>query len=292
MIKSMTGYGRAEETIGDFSVMCELRSVNNRFLDTNIRVPRIYGYLEEKIKKQLSKRVSRGKVDIYVTVERINGASSELKIDEALAGQYVNALRKLCELYNLRDDVSAGTISRYSDVFTLTPAPADEDVITDTVSQVFDHALDAFIDMRTVEGEKLRDDLLEKLDNLESIRVKIKDISPLSVKAYNDKLYAKLTEILDETRIDQSRILTEVAIMADKLATDEEITRLASHLSQFKLNLNESKPVGKTLDFLVQEINREINTIGSKCNMLDISKLVIEAKGEVEKIREQIQNIE
>jgi len=292
MIKSMTGYGRAENTIGDLSVLCEIRSVNNRFLDANIRVPRIYGYLEEKVKKQLSKRVSRGKVDIYITIERIKGNAAEVTVDEALAGQYINALRKLCSLYNIRDDISASVIGRYSDVFTVEATEESEDTVTDAVLTVFDQALDAFIDMRCIEGEKLKEDLITKLDTLEEIRNKIMELSPVSLKAYNDRLYAKLKEILEETRIDQSRILTEVAIMTDKIATDEEITRLESHLIQFRSILDESKPIGKTLDFLVQEINREINTIGSKCNMLEISKLVIDAKGEVEKIREQIQNIE
>ncbi len=292
MIKSMTGYGRYSDSIDGFEISFEIRSVNNRYLDTNIRLPRIYGYLEEKIKKAIQKKAARGKVDAFLTVERPAGETAEIVLDEALAAQYVGALRKIAENHGLRDDISVSSVARFSDIFSKKVKEDDEDTVWNAVESVVEKALDAFLAMREKEGENLFRDLDARLDKMEQILEQIKAYSATALTEYREKLEARLKEYLADTQIDEARLLTEVGIIADKIDTGEEITRLGSHIGQFRKLIRQDTPSGRTMDFLTQELNREVNTIGSKCSQLEVTGLVIEAKNEIERIREQIQNIE
>lgn len=292
MIKSMTGYGRYSDSIDGFEISFEIRSVNNRYLDTNIRLPRIYGYLEEKIKKAIQKKAARGKVDAFLTVERPAGETAEIVLDEALAAQYVGALRKIAANHGLRDDISVSSVARFSDIFSKKVKEDDEDAVWNAVESVVEKALDAFLAMREKEGENLFRDLDARLDKMEQILEKIKAHSATALSEYREKLETRLKEYLADTQIDESRLLTEVGIIADKIDTGEEITRLGSHIDQFRKLIRQDTPSGRTMDFLTQELNREVNTIGSKCSQLEVTSLVIEAKNEIERIREQIQNIE
>ena len=292
MLKSMTGYGRASDCVNGFDVTFEIRSVNNRYLDTNIRLPRVYGYLEEKIKKAIQKSCARGKVDAFLTVERPMGDQTEIALDEALAAQYVAALRKIAENHGLRDDISVSTVARFSDIFSKKVKEDDADTVWSAVEPVVEKAVAEFVAMRQREGEILYRDLDGRLDRMEAILCEIKSYSAQALTAYRERLEAKLKEFLEDRQIDESRLLTEVGIIADKIDTGEEITRLGSHIEQFRSLLKQDAPSGRTLDFLTQELNREVNTIGSKCSMIEITQLVIDAKNEIERIREQIQNIE
>jgi len=292
MLKSMTGYGRFNDSVNGFDITFEIRSVNNRYLDTNIRLPRIYGYLEEKIKKVIQKNCARGKVDAFLTVERPIGDQTEIALDEALAAQYVAALRKIAENHNLRDDISVSSVARFSDIFSKKVKEDDADTVWEAVEPVVSKAVEEFVSMRQREGEILYQDLSSRLDRMESILNEIKKYSDEALGIYREKLEAKLKEFLEDRQIDENRLLTEVGIIADKIDTGEEITRLGSHIEQFRGLLKQDAPSGRTLDFLTQELNREVNTIGSKCSMIEITQLVIDAKNEIERIREQIQNIE
>lgn len=292
MIKSMTGYGRHAECIDGFEISFEIRSVNNRYLDTNIRLPRIYGYLEEKIKKAIANRASRGKVDAFLNVERPAGEVTQIALDEALCAQYVSVLHTIAEKHGLRDDISVSSIARFSDIFQKKVAEDDEDAVWSAVEKVVEKALDAFVAMRSREGENLFSDLDARLDRMQEILEKIRSYSGEALGAYRKRLEEKLKEYLEDKQIDESRLLTEVGIIADKIDTGEEITRLESHIRQFRSLIRQDTPSGRTMDFLTQELNREVNTIGSKCSMLEITQLVIDAKNEIERIREQIQNIE
>lgn len=292
MLKSMTGYGRFSDSINGFDITFEIRSVNNRYLDTNIRLPRIYGYLEEKVKKVIQKSCARGKVDAFLTVERPAGDQTEIALDEALAAQYVAALRKIAENHGLRDDISVSSVARFSDIFSKKVKEDDADTVWNAVEPVVTKAVEEFVLMRQREGESLYQDLSGRLDRMESILNEIKKYSAEALGIYREKLEAKLKEFLEDRQMDEGRLLTEVGIIADKIDTGEEITRLGSHIEQFRNLLKQDAPSGRTLDFLTQELNREVNTIGSKCSMIEITQLVIDAKNEIERIREQIQNIE
>ena len=292
MLKSMTGYGRSSDCIDGFEISFEIRSVNNRYLDTNIRLPRIYGYLEEKIKKAIQKKAARGKVDAFLTVERPAGDTAEIVLDEALVSQYVSALHKIAENHGLRDDISVSSVARFSDIFAKKVKEDDADAVWRAVEPVVEKALDAFLAMREKEGENLFRDLDARLDRMEQILEQIKGHSAQALTEYREKLEERLKEYLADTQIDESRLLTEVGIIADKIDTGEEITRLASHIDQFRKLIRQDTPSGRTMDFLTQELNREVNTIGSKCSQLAVTSLVIDAKNEIERIREQIQNIE
>ncbi|MBR5295102.1 MAG: YicC family protein [Clostridia bacterium] len=292
MLKSMTGYGRFSDHVDGFEITFEIRSVNNRYLDTNIRLPRIYGFLEEKIKKAIQKRAARGKVDAFLTVERPAGDTTEIELDEALVAQYISALRKIAENHGLRDDISVSSVSRFSDIFSKKAKEDDADTVWAAVEPVVEKALDAFLLMREKEGESLFQDLNSRLDRMEEILEEIKIHSSKALSLYRERLEARLKEYLQDTQIDESRLLTEVGIIADKIDTGEEITRLGSHIQQFRKLIRQDTPSGRTMDFLTQELNREVNTIGSKCSEIEITQLVIDAKNEIERIREQIQNIE
>ena len=292
MIKSMTGYGRKTDTAEGYQITFEIRSVNNRYLDTNLRLPRVYGYLEERIKNAIQKVASRGKVDAFLSVEKFSGEESEIVLDEGLVAQYVAALRKIAHDNGLRDDISVSCVSRFPDIFAKKAKPEDEEAVWQKVEPVVNAALDDFLAMRRREGENLFRDLDARLDTLEEILAKIREKSAGALAVHREKLEARLREYLAEVPLDESRLLTEVGILADKVDTGEEITRLASHLSQYRKLIRQDTPSGRTMDFLTQELNREVNTIGSKCNLLEITELVIAAKNEIERIREQIQNIE
>ena len=292
MIKSMTGYGKSEQTIDSLNVTVEIKSVNHRYFEFSARVPREYGFLEEKLKKYCNSLITRGKVECYVSVEDLEEREMEVNVNETLAAGYVKALKELSERFGLKDDISAVTLSRYPDVITLHKASEDEERIWNAVKTVAETAVSKFIEMRETEGSKLRGDILSRADYIIECVEFIEGRSPETVREYNEKLKQRTKELLGDAAVDEQRLLNEAAIYADKIAVDEETVRLRSHISQLREFMNSSEAIGRKLDFLVQEINREANTIGSKAQDVDIAKKVIAIKAEVEKIREQVQNIE
>ncbi len=292
MIKSMTGYGRHREVIDGRDILCEVKSVNSRYLDTNIKMGRAYAALEDKVKQYASSRVSRGKMDIYISIDNIAGDDHGLSVNESFLESYVALLRDIKQRYELGGDVTIQTVAGRNEVFVQTRPDEDTEKIGIGLIAVLEKAFDNFTAMRETEGEKLEADLLSHLEVLEDIRANIAERAPLSIQENNEKMKERIRELLDGVNYDEARLLTECAIFADKADISEELARLGSHFSQFRKILKENVPVGRKLDFLVQEMNREVNTIGSKCNDNDIAKQVIEAKSYVEKIREQIQNIE
>lgn len=292
MIKSMTGYGKSEQTIDSLNVTVEIKSVNHRYFEFSARVPREYGFLEEKLKKYCNSLITRGKVECYVSVEDLEEREMEVNVNETLAAGYVKALKELSERFGLKDDISAVTLSRYPDVITLHKASEDEERIWNAVKTVAETAVSKFIEMRETEGSKLRGDILSRADYIIECVEFIEGRSPETVREYNEKLKQRMKELLGDAAVDEQRLLNEAAIYADKIAVDEETVRLRSHISLLREFMNSSEAIGRKLDFLVQEINREANTIGSKAQDVDIAKKVIAIKAEVEKIREQVQNIE
>lgn len=292
MIKSMTGFGRAQETVDGMTVTVELKSVNHRYFEFTAKVPRTYGFLEEKLKSFLNARVSRGKMECYVSIENLEESDMEVVVNPSLAKGYVDALRTLSETFGLKEDYSAISIAKFPDVLTLRKAPADEEKIWNAVQKVTELAVERFVTMRETEGEKLRADILSKADTILEHVAFVESRSPQTVREYHEKLRQRMEELLENTQVDEQRLLTEAAIFADKIAVDEETVRLRSHISQLREFLNADEPIGRKLDFLVQEMNRESNTIGSKAQDVEIAKRVIAIKAEVEKIREQVQNIE
>lgn len=292
MIKSMTGYGKSEQTIDSLNVTVEIKSVNHRYFEFSARVPREYGFLEEKLKKYCNSLITRGKVECYVSVEDLEESEMEVNVNETLAAGYVKALKELSERFGLKDDISAVTLSRYPDVITLHKASEDEERIWNAVKTVAETAVSKFIEMRETEGSKLRGDILSRADYIIECVEFIEGRSPETVREYNEKLKQRMKELLGDASVDEQRLLNEAAIYADKIAVDEETVRLRSHISQLREFMNSNEAIGRKLDFLVQEINREANTIGSKAQDVDIAKKVIAIKAEVEKIREQVQNIE
>lgn len=292
MIKSMTGFGRAQETVDGMTVTVELKSVNHRYFEFTAKVPRTYGFLEEKLKSFLNARVSRGKMECYVSIENLEESDMEVIVNPSLAKGYVDALRTLSETFGLKEDYSAISIAKFPDVLTLRKAPADEEKIWNAVQKVTELAVERFVTMRETEGEKLRADILSKADTILEHVAFVESRSPQTVREYHEKLRQRMEELLENTQVDEQRLLTEAAIFADKVAVDEETVRLRSHISQLRELLNADEPIGRKLDFLVQEMNRESNTIGSKAQDVEIAKRVIAIKAEVEKIREQVQNIE
>ena len=292
MIKSMTGYGKSEQTIDSLNVTVEIKSVNHRYFEFSARVPREYGFLEEKLKKYCNSLITRGKVECYVSVEDLEEREMEVNVNETLAAGYVKALKELSERFGLKDDISAVTLSRYPDVITLHKASEDEERIWNAVKTVAETAVSKFIEMRETEGSKLRGDILSRADYIIECVEFIEGRSPETVREYNEKLKQRMKELLGDAAVDEQRLLNEAAIYADKIAVDEETVRLRSNISQLREFMNSSEAIGRKLDFLVQEINREANTIGSKAQDVDIAKKDIAIKAEVEKIREQVQNIE
>ena len=292
MILSMTGYGRARQVLNGREITVELRGVNARFLEYSSRLPRAFAFLEDPLKKLVAARVSRGKVELSLTVQNTTAADTVVTVNWPLAKGYRDAMTALSEQLELKNDMSVSLIARMPDVLAQTAAPLDEEALWADVQAVAGQAVDAFLTMRAAEGEKLRADLLSHLDVVEQLVGGIEANTAGRVKAYSDKLYARLQELLADRSIDESRLVTEAAIFADKTAIDEETVRLHSHIGQYRDILSGDGPVGRKLDFLTQELNREANTIGSKCQDVDITRLVVELKSEIEKLREQIQNLE
>ena len=292
MVKSMTGYGRSQEMIDGMNITVEIKSVNHRYFDFSSRTPRTYGFLDEKLKSFVQSRVSRGKIECYVQVDNLEDDSVIVEVNQSLADGYVKAFDKLSQTYGIENNLNAGILARMNDVLVIRKAEADEDKIWNAVRTVAEKAVDKFIAMREIEGEKLRDDILSRADLILSYVAFIEERSPQTVKEYNDKLLARMQELLGDIHVEESRLLTEAAIYADKIAVAEETVRLRSHISQLREFFESTEAIGRKMDFLVQEINREANTIGSKACDVEIAKRVLDIKAEVEKIREQVQNIE
>lgn len=292
MIKSMTGFGRERCVLESREILVEIRSVNHRYYEFSARTPKAYGYLDEKLKAFLKNDISRGKVEVSVLIYNQEGANAQIEVNKEMALGYVEALRNSADDLDLDDDLALSNIMRLPDIFTVVKVTEDEEVIWNQVKSVAEKALERFVDMRVTEGMKMYDDIVSRLNFLEDAVTKIEAQSPNTAKAYEERLYAKIKETLADRNIDEQRIITEVAIFSEKTAIDEETVRLRSHISQFRDLISSSEPVGRKLDFLVQELNREVNTIGSKAQDLHITKLVVDMKSEIEKIREQIQNIE
>ncbi len=292
MIKSMTGYGRARETLHGRDITVELRSVNNRYLDCTVKMPRMYIFAEDAIKAMVQKSVSRGKVDVFLTIDTTGADQAVISVNTALAGEYLQGIRKLAAELNLPENVTAWDLSRLPDVLTVTKAEEDLEAVSADLCAVLAKAIEAYNAMREREGQKLAEDILGRLDTIERLTAAVEERSPQTVTEYREKLLERMREVLGSASVDEGRLLTEAAIYADKVAVDEETVRLRSHLSQLREMLQGSEPIGRKLDFLIQEVNRESNTIGSKCCDVDIARKVVDLKAEVEKIREQVQNIE
>ena len=292
MVKSMTGYGRARQTLHGRDITVEVRSVNNRYLDCTVKVPRTYIFAEDAVKSRVQKAVSRGKVDVFITIDATAADETVVAVNEPLVRGYYEALTKIRDMFSLEGELTAAVLAKFPDVLTVTKAEEDLESVAGDICAVLDEALEAYNAMRAVEGEKLCEDIAGRVATIETVVGKVEERSPQTVAAYREKLTARMQEVLQSTTIDESRILTEAAIFADKIAVDEETVRLRSHIAQLRTMLKSDQPVGRKLDFLIQEVNRECNTIGSKCNDLTIAQDVVNMKAEVEKIREQVQNIE
>ncbi len=292
MIRSMTGYGRACNTIEGREITVEIRSVNNRYLDCNVKLPRIYSYVEDQVKQAVKDHVSRGKVDVFITV--INTAGEEVKVtlNKPVLEGYLAAMQQVAADYPVRDDISVTALTRLPDVFVTEKPDVDEEARANEIIAVVSAALDQYDHMRTVEGAALERDLLNRRETILSLVERVEARSPVTIAEYRARLQAKMQEVLESTTIDESRILTEAAVFADKIAVDEETVRLRSHLDQLQQMLADGGAIGRKLDFLLQEMNREANTIGSKGNDLEQARNVVDIKAELEKIREQVQNIE
>lgn len=292
MIRSMTGYGRAEVKEDGRLVVVEIKSVNHRYFEFSSRTPRAMGFLDDRLKKYIQSRVSRGKVDVYVSVEGVEQENADVVVNHALAEGYVKALRELRDTYGLADDLSVATVAGMSGVLSVQRPPEDEETVWALVLPAVELAVDAFIAMRQTEGERLCEDVLGRIDAILQAVALIEERSPQTVQEYRQKLEERMKEVLSSATVEEQRLLTEAAIFADKTAVAEETVRLRSHMQQAAMMLRSDQAVGRKLDFLVQEMNREINTIGSKAQDIAIARTVVDVKAEIEKIREQIQNME
>lgn len=292
MIKSMTGYGRAREMLNKRDITVEVRSVNNRYLDCTVKMPRMYAFAEDAVKSLVQKAISRGKVDVYITVDASAADVAKVSVNRELAQSYAAALTELAAVCGTEARVTADQLARFPDVLTVTKADEDMETVSADLCSVLSGALEAYNAMRSVEGGRLAEDIGGRLTTIENLTGEVEKRSPETVEEYRQKLTARMQEILQTTAIDEQRILTEAAIYADKIAVDEETVRLRSHVGQLRTMLCADEPMGRKMDFLIQEVNRESNTIGSKCNDVDIARVVVNLKAEVEKIREQVQNVE
>ena len=295
MIRSMTGFGRCRETVEGLDITVEIKSVNSRFLDCTAKISRAYGYLEERIKPYLMSRgVTRGKVDVWISVEVMDSGSVQITADEGYLKGYLDALYTLRDKYGLRDDISVMTVARNHDIFQIKKPEEDIERDWERVLTVLAKATDTFLSVREREGERLAEDLRGKMQNIQEVVGRIEELSEADVSTYRERLAERIREALNDNQItpDETRLLTECAIHADKVAVDEEMVRLRTHFGAFEEILSSGEPVGRKLDFLMQEMNREINTTGSKCSDAQIAHLVVDVKCELEKIREQIQNLE
>lgn len=288
----MTGYGRGEAVLHDRTILVELRAVNNRYLDCTVKIPRLYVFAEEAIKSCVQKQVGRGKVDVFVSIDATAADRIEVSLNKPVADGYYQALKQMQAAYCLTDDISLSLLSRFPDVFLVEKEQGDADVIAGDIVQVLTQALADFNAMREREGEKLAQDIRGRARTIAGLVGQVEERSPQTVAEYREKLRQRMQEVLENTQLDESRILTEAALFADKVAVDEETVRLRSHLDQLEQMLEQGGAIGRKLDFLIQEFNREANTIGSKCSDLEIARHVVDIKAEIEKIREQVQNIE
>lgn len=292
MVRSMTGYGRAQAERGGRDITIEIKSVNSRYFEYSSRMPRSFALLDDRLKKLVNATISRGKTELTLTVVNVSAPEASISANMELAKGYLEAIRSVSRTLDVPDDVTVSTLARFSDIFTTRKAETDEEQLWQDVRAVAEAAVENFMAMRAAEGEKLKADILSRLDYLERAVGEVETMSAQRVPHYQEKLYARLKALLADTGIDEARILTEAAIFADKTAVDEETVRLRSHIRQYRDILKLDEPVGRKLDFLTQEMNRETNTIGSKAQELDITRKVVDMKAEIEKIREQIQNIE
>lgn len=292
MIKSMTGYGSAKGNAAGFEVSVELKSVNNRYLETSVRLPRSFLFAEEAIKAAVQRHISRGKVDVFVTVSSTGVDDVNVTVNEPLLRGYIQAVRLIAEEYGLSNDMSALNAARLPDVLSVERSELDAEAISEGLCSIVETALNDFDAMRLKEGSRLRDDVLNRLETIQSYVIEVEKESPITVQKYRERLEQKMMDVLGTAGIDENRILAEAAIYADHIAVDEETVRLRSHMAQLDSMIRGNSPIGRKIDFLVQEFNREANTIGSKCQNSDIAHVVVDLKSEIEKIREQIQNIE
>ena len=292
MITSMTGYGSAKGTVEGLTISVELKSVNNRYLDTSVRMPRSFLFAEDAVKATVQRHISRGKVDVFVSVDSSEAGDMTVKVNESLLRGYMDAVRSIAQEYSLPEDLTALAVSRFPDVLSVEKKDLDAEAISAGVVEITEQALHDFDAMRLREGEKLRDDVLGRIRVIDSLVSAVEQAAPQTVADYRSRLEAKMVEVLGASGIDENRILAEAAIFADHIAVDEETVRLRSHMSQLDLMIRGNSPTGRKIDFLIQEFNREANTIGSKCQNSDIAHTVVDLKSEIEKIREQIQNIE
>lgn len=292
MIKSMTGYGSAKGTAEGLEITVELKSVNNRYLDTSVRLPRSFLFAEDAIKSVVQSHITRGKVDVFVSVDSSSAENMTVKVNKPLLEGYIEALRSVSSDYSLPDDITTMSVSRFPDVLSVEKKDLDADAISAAICEIAEAALKDFDIMRLREGEKLRDDVLYRLSLIDALVSTVEAEAPKTVAQYRSRLEQKMAEVLGATGIDESRILQEAAIFADHIAVDEETVRLRSHMAQLETMINGNSPTGRKIDFLIQEFNREANTIGSKCQNSDVAHIVVDLKSEIEKIREQIQNIE
>ncbi len=292
MIRSMTGFGRAEATVSGKLITVELKSVNHRYFEFNCRTSRGYAFLEEKLKSYLSTRVSRGKIDMFVSITSVEDSDVEVVVNHSLASAYTKAFTELAETYKVENDLTASVLSRIPDVLTVHKVQEDESEIYNIVLPVVSQAVDKFVAMREVEGQRLSDDVMSRAKTILDIVSLIEARSPETVKEYEKRLYDRISELLESATVDEQRILTEAAIFADKVAVAEETVRLRSHFDQMESIMKSNEAVGRKLDFIMQEMNREANTIGSKVTDAELAHRVVDIKAELEKIREQIQNIE
>ena len=292
MIRSMTGYGRAVQTIDGREITVELRSVNNRYLDCTVKLPRMFSFAEDSVKNRVKAAVSRGKVDVYIGVNTAQAADVQVAVNRPVLESYLAALRQIESEYGVRDDVTVMSLARLPDVFSVEKTEEDEQKLTQDILSVAEEAIARYNTMRETEGAALEADLRSRAATILERVALVEQRSPVTVAEYRERLRQKMQEVLQNTAIDEGRILQEAAIYADRIAVDEETVRLRSHLAQLGDMLTKGGAIGRKLDFLLQELNRETNTIGSKCNDLELSNIVVEMKAELEKIREQTQNIE
>ncbi len=292
MIKSMTGFGRCEITENDRKFTVEMKSVNHRYLDVNIKMPKKLNFFESAIRGELKNYISRGKVDVFITYEDFTENNTTIRYNKEVATEYLKYLKEMAEDFGLDNDIRVSTLSRYPEVFSMEEQTVDEEELWKSLQKAIKGASENFVQTRITEGENLRNDLIQKLDNMLSLVDFITERSPQIIKEYREKLMVKIQDILGNVQVDENRLLTEVTIFADKVCVDEELVRLRSHIETTKKTLLEGGSIGRKLDFIAQEMNREANTTLSKSNDLDISNCAIELKTEIEKVREQIQNIE
>ena len=292
MLKSMTGYGRSEMTVSGRHIIFEIKSVNHKYFEFNSRISRGYLFLEDKLKAYLQGKLSRGKVDVFLQIETLEDADAQVQVNHSLAAGYYAALQELRERYSLPDEPTLALLTRYGDIFSVHRAPENEEEIWQAVQQAAEPAVESFLRMREAEGARLREDILSKAQRILELVGQVEQETPQTVKEYQERLEAKIQELLGDAHFDEQRVLTEVAVFADKVAVDEETVRLRSHFQQLEKLIDSQEPVGRKIDFLVQEMNREANTIGSKSVNSKIAYLVVDIKSEIEKIREQVQNVE